>query len=204
MRQRLLSIAIGLVAGFAGAVVARQWPAASDPTPIAAAATREPSTAPIVPPGWDNRYLGRLAALEDRMRDLDGGATRPEPSAPAASSERAQHRAQLYQKELDHQRSRVDAHATEAIDPGWSRTQTDQLVAGLDAMIARRELVAERVDCRSKTCVATLTFPSPADALGFLASPALRVLGRDLHGLTSTPAPPSHAGAYDLTIVLDR
>jgi hypothetical protein len=71
-------------------------------------------------------------------------------------------------------------------------------------MLARGELVAENVDCRSRTCVATLTFPSPSDALTFLASPSLRMLGRELRGLTSTPAPPSSAGAYDLTIVLDR
>jgi hypothetical protein len=203
MRPSIATITVGLIAGVAGAVCARQWPAGAPAPSATVSSTREPPSARIVPPGWDRRYVDRLAAVEDRVRALGAGRAEP-PVEAGSSSVREQEREARYRRDLEYQHARVEGHAGEAVDPAWSRAQTGALRSELAPMLARGELVAEKVDCRSKTCVATLTFPSPSDALAFLASPSLRTLGRELRGLTSTPAPPSSAGAYDLTIVLDR
>jgi hypothetical protein len=203
MRPSIATIAVGLIAGVAGAVCARQWPARAPAPGVTVSGARERPSAPIVPPGWDRRYLDRLAAVEDRVRARGAGG----PEAPAEAgtgSAREQEREARYRRDLEYQRARLERHAGEAIDPAWSRTQTAALRSELAPMLARGELVAENVDCRSKTCVATLTFPGPSDALTFLASPSLRMLGRELRGLTSAPEPPSSAGPYELTIVLDR
>jgi hypothetical protein len=202
MRPPIATLAVGVIAGVVGAIGARQWPSDAPPASAQVASTREPAGARIVPPGWDRRYVDRLSALEDRVQGL--GATERAGAEAGSGAARGQDREARYRRELEYQRTRVAGHAGEAVDPAWSRTQTDALRTELAPMLARGELVAENVDCRSKTCVATLTFPSPSDALAFLASPSLRTLGRELRGLTATPAPPSSAGAYDLTIVLDR
>jgi hypothetical protein len=202
MRPPVVTIAVGVIAAIVGVIGARYWPGADAPPRVTEVSAREPPGARIVPPGWDRRYVDRLSALEDRVQAL--GATERAGAEAGSGAARAQDREARYRRELEYQRTRVAGHAGEAIDPAWSRTQTDALRTELAPMLARGELVAESVDCRSKTCVATLTFPSPSDALTFLASPSLRTLGRELRGLTATPAPPSSAGAYDLTIVLDR
>jgi len=204
MRPPIATIAVGVLAGIIGAIGARQWPADAPPAAATVSSTHEPPGARIIPPGWDRRYVDRLTALEDRVRALGTSERIGAPAEAGSGSVRALDREARYHRELEHQRTRVEGHAGEAVDPAWSRAQTDALRSDLAPMLARGELVAENVDCRSKTCVATLTFPSPADALTFLASRSLRLLGRELRGLTATPPPPSSGGAYDLTLVLDR
>jgi hypothetical protein len=203
MRPPVATIAVGVTAAIVGVIGARHWPGPDAPPRVTEVSAREPPGARIVPPGWDRRYVDRLSALEDRVQAL-GTTERAGAAEAGGGPARGQDREARYRRELEYQRTRVAGHAGEAIDPAWSRTQTDALRGELAPMLARGELVAENVDCRSKTCVATLTFPSPSDALTFLASPSLRTLGRELRGLTATPAPPSSAGLYELTIVLDR
>jgi hypothetical protein len=196
MQNRLTTIAVGLAAGIAGAIIATAWaPQAKVSLPAVAPGRNEARTgsgpAPIVPPGWDRRYLERINELEHKVQALEGHV---------APSEREQEKIAHYKRELATQEARRADHDREEVDAQWSSTGADRLRS------AARELgvVARAVDCRSRTCVASLRFPSPEAGLAFLRSPQTSKLVVGFSSMTSTPTPPASPGDYDLMVVFDR
>jgi hypothetical protein len=202
MQDRLISIAIGLVAGVCGALVVDARSSSSNPVGATAAATEvarngrgERMPGLIVPPGWDVRYFHRVNELAARVDAIEA---RTEPAAPL--TEREQGRSEHYRRELETQEARVADHQREELDPSWATTGAERVRATADAL----GLVLRTIDCRSKSCVANLRFSTPAAGLEFLRSREVSQLGRGFSGLTSTPIPPTATSDYDLTIVFDR
>jgi hypothetical protein len=213
-RQNLTASACGLLAGVLGAIVATRFAvrpaqlAASQPSPSTSAGG-------IVPPGWDPHIVGQIAALERRVGAAEGALASqraPEPSAapkapepargiPGRGAEWEQKRLEHYQQELATQATLVARHESEPVDAAWSKPLADSIQNGISLGGTERAFNVKGVDCRSKTCVATLTFPTPAEALGFLARSDPRLMAKGCNGFTATPQPPSGEGQYDLSIV---
>lgn len=205
MLNRLIMIVVGLAAGVVGAVVATaRTPQAGTPLPVAASdplrgheARGVPAPAPIIPPGWDRRYLERMNELEDKVQALEG---RVAPTERVTPTEREQEKRAHYERELATQEARLADHDREEVDAAWSSTGAERLRSAADNV----GVVARAVDCRSRTCVASLRFPSPEAGLTFLRSPQMSKLLVGFSSMTSTPAPPTNPGDYDLTVVIDR
>jgi hypothetical protein len=202
MQDRLINIAIGLVAGVCGALVVGARSSSSNPVGPATAATEvardgrsERMPGLVVPPGWDVRYLDRVNELAARVDAIEA---RTEPAAPL--TEREQGRSEHYRRELETQEARVAEHQREELDAPWATTSAERVRATADAL--GRSL--RTIDCRSKTCITSLRFSTPTAGLEFLRSREVSQLGRGFSGLTSTPTPPTATGDYDLMIVFDR
>ena len=199
MQNRLITIVLGLAAGVAGAlVVTMRAPQAQAPVPVVASdplrrhdARASSVRAPGAPPGWDHRYLERMNELEDKVQALEGRV---------APTEREQEKIAHYERELATQEARLADHGREEVDPQWSSTGAERLRSAAD----EAGVVARAVDCRSRTCVASLRFPSPEAGLAFLRSPRMRKLIVGFSSMTSTPTPPTSPGDYDLTVLFDR
>jgi hypothetical protein len=95
----------------------------------------------------------------------------------------------------------VSDHEQEELDPGWAPMVTEKLGRAFEPAASTGKAKVKDLDCRSKTCVARLTFATPMDALQYLASGEPKLNGPGFGGMTSTPEPPTGPGAYDLTIV---
>ena len=189
MRDRLLTIVVGLAAGVGGALLVGAR--GSEPPAPAAVQVRTPPAAPIVPPGWDRRTVVHVTDVE---------AKADTPAAPEGPSEREAERLAHYQRELETRQTQLSDHAREPVDPAWASTSSDQLRAAAEQL----GVTPRDIDCRSKTCVATLAFDSPSTALGFLHGKDMSSLITGFASMTSTPTPPTSDGDYDLTVVLAR
>jgi len=197
MKHTLWTIALGLAAGMAGALVVKQL---SAPLPAVAvlSAPKPMRDAPpmVVPPGWDARYLSRLATVEERVNALDA-ANKPQatPAATAKEEEREAH----YLREQETQNSKLATHQQEPLDASWAGTQEQSMRDALSVAGNRPQPQAIRIDCRSKSCVADATFASPSEALVYLRN--VPPVPHGCQGVTSTPMPPSSDGAYTLTFI---
>jgi hypothetical protein len=198
--RALPTIVLGLAAGVAGALAINAIrsndapPAAPRPAapPPRAAAAVLPA---IVPPGWDHRYV-------EPPGDLDHGGVAPEPAPAAAapSTDRDRDKAAHYEEELAARAAKLADHAREGVDAAWATDHESRVRAA----VAELGVTARDVDCRSKTCVATLALASPAAALALLRGRDMSKLASGFSGLSSTPTPPSGDGSYELTVVLER
>jgi hypothetical protein len=213
-KTTLIAGAVGLTAGLLGAVIAtRVAPRAERPAPAPSPA--EASARVIVPPGWDPRIRDQVTALERRVAVAEGALlARPgqaDPaSAPAGKPQRASDargpewekgRAEHYQKELETYRQRVASHESEPVDTAWAKPVAESIQARLVPEKGDRSFDLARVDCRSSTCVATLSFTSPAEALAFIAHRGPRLSAPGCNGYDVIPPPPSGEGRYDLPVV---
>jgi hypothetical protein len=203
MKSWVFPVAAGLVAGVFGAAlfghftIARptQPPVAPPPTPRAA----------ILPPGWDPGLTYRVTNLERRLDAVQPGPT-PSPSdklspSQAGLSDREQERSDHYQKELASLEKSLSEHANEGVDIDWSRTESEQIQRDLRPDTLANSAQVKAVDCRSKTCTATLSFPTPADGLTLIQQNPDRLTVAGCNGFSAIPTPPSSDGPYDLTIV---
>jgi len=199
MQNRLITIAVGLAAGVAGAAIfTARAPQARAPLPAVASgaprgheARAVPTPGPIIPPGWDRRYLERMNELEGKLQALEG---RGEPT------EREQEKLAHYERELSTQNARLADHDREEVDATWSSAGAERLRSAADKI----GVATRAIDCRSRTCVARLRFASPEAGLAFLHSPTMSKLVVGFTSMTSTPTPPTSPGDYDLTVVLGR
>jgi hypothetical protein len=212
MKTTVLLVGTGLVAGTAGALLTTALTSARaslGPTaPIHAMRESHPSP-PIVPPGWDPSFSARLSSVESQLGQVAASAPRAPAAAPSSASasdvdpasakaafdnERAQH----YQTELAYREQLLAEHDAEPLDRAWSASQGRAVRDALSKGGPSRPFELKDVDCRDATCVATLTFPSPVQALRYLRTPP--VAGTGCKGFTSTPTPPSDNGPYELTL----
>jgi hypothetical protein len=95
----------------------------------------------------------RLAALEQRLAEL----APPEPSRSAAAAPTPLESQQRYE-------ARLQRHAKEPVDPGWSRGTASLIEADVLKQAGSTSVRLGRVDCRTTSCTAELEWPSMADA----------------------------------------
>jgi hypothetical protein len=210
-RHSLMIVATGIVSGVVGAVIAGRMTAPGVASPALSAPLRPPAPI-IVPPGWDSNWSARLDRVENDLAvhrlQPASVADRGDPSAessppPQSARERAEERLSHYQREVALHTQRLAEHSLETIDPSWSWQQGQTVHQSFETDPARPHGTAApqrvQVDCRSKTCIAKLTFPTPMAGLEYLHSNLPSPAG--CNGMASTPLPPKDNGAYDLDVV---
>jgi hypothetical protein len=198
VRSALIPAIVGVLSGALGAVCVGRFSVAA-PTPPAR--SEPPLAMPILPPGWDARYLARSGSVESKVVEP------PKPSSPAAQpgahetpSEHERGRAEHYQRELETQANAIAEHEREPVDESWSQGAAQSVRQAIADAAADSPFAVRAVDCRSKTCVASVTFPSPAEALG--RHRALGAVSPPVcHGMSSVLDPPTGDGPYDATVV---
>jgi hypothetical protein len=202
VRVQLSVALIGVLSGAAGALlVGRFSPAPKPAAPIV------PGPAPpvqvIVPPGWDPRFATRLAGVEDRLAALRTGEP-PSAAEPHAvdepAGEREREREEVYRADLELQDRAVEDHGREPRDAPWANREASEIRVAMSAAPVTPPFAVRAIDCRSKTCLATVTFSSPAEALQQHEALS-RVVPPGCNGLTSALQPPNGDGAYDTTVV---
>jgi hypothetical protein len=210
-RRAIFAAGAGGVVFGAFLVIVTAGPLSRPPAPPARASDEGgPPPVSRLPPGWDPRFSSRLAAVERRLADLDvapdaAAATTGAPNARGVAEDlddqREQEVDQQYQRDLARQRQLVEAHAAEPVDPAWAQEQTASIRAELQrALTGEHAFAVSDVDCRDKTCLARLVYPSPDDALAGRGQLA-QVLVRGCHGLSSALEPPTGAGPYTTTLI---
>lgn len=207
-----LVVAVGVISGVGGAVLAtRLAPAPTTAAPpVVVTSARAPS--PVVPPpGWDPRFLTRFAALEADVARLsaalEAGAP-PASSAPSADDHARREglrgdpdvRLEQYVRELAILEGKLADHRKEPLDPDWARTEQATLTKGFAARPDAAKRTVTSVDCRSRTCVVGLRFASPDDALEQIRDVS-SVYVEGCNGIITTFPPPKGPGAYEASLV---
>ena len=208
-RSVLVIVTTGLGAGALGAVWASSRSTKSPPPRPASLETERPETTArvVVPPGWNPALVSRLSHVEQQLDEL----RHPDASPPAAAGPsagagpnpveaREKERAIQYDQELDYRQEALANHASEPSDPAWAGPLASTMRQSLSTAFEGLAQTAN-VDCRSKTCTATLTFPTPSDALVSLRQSASKLSVDGCGSLAAIPTPPTSAGPYDLTLV---
>jgi hypothetical protein len=199
--------AVGLGSGTVGAIVYARIHKPAPPIPVAAAG-EGPQHAPIVPPGWNLALVSRLASVEQKVDELRAPAAVPsasigasaDPTAKERQEERERQRAADYQKELDYREKALTEHASEPSDQSWAAPQAASMEQSIKTAFEGSARAAT-VDCRTKTCVATLTFPSPSDALVSMGQRAQKLAVEGCQGFVAIPTPPTSDGPYDMKVM---
>lgn len=208
MHAVVMTILSGLIAGSLG-VVAGSW--------LSARST--PATAPA-PTGTvtEQELRERLAAVEGELAEQrtmllsknsmtppppQTGGERQPPSGSASSTAltnlreaREQQREERYDKELADQEVRLFEHATQPIDRQWA--------GPTEALLLKELAVGEsraKVDCRTHSCVARLSFPSRHEAVGYLRGGFI-IPPPGCRSIASVP-PRETSGEYELAILFD-
>lgn len=202
--RALTVIAIGLASGALGALMVTRLGAPASTQAALSTAARSEVQPPrrIVPPGWDPRFLERLDAVEQQVAELGDSKSLGEQDGTAdawrdkPASAREQERLAHYQQELASQEQLLADHSVESLDAAWATPLQRELAAKVQAGSAGAEAVD--VDCRSKTCIVRIRYPSPSEALAH-TDQLPSVAG--CPGITSTPPPPTSAGTYELLAV---
>jgi len=205
-RSTALVAVTGLVSGTFGAVVYGHFTRPSGPRSAASSTEHPQARASVIPPGWDPTLVSRLANVEEKLDKLGSpvaAASLPAkaPASPGSKDGRTreERRAEHYQKELDLLERHLADHASEPRDDAWASPLTERMQRSLSAAFEGSAQTTS-VDCRSKTCTATLSFPTPGAALASIQqSRNFVVLG--CKGGSVIPKPPTNAGPYDLTVV---
>jgi hypothetical protein len=132
-------------------------------------------------------------------------AEEPKPAGgdedPTATRERE--RMAHYQKELAYRERRLAEHQQEAFDGGRALQLEATIRKSMGASEGSHQGTLKAVDCRTKSCVVTLTFPSPAAALDSMRCEALPRMRERCTGLVAIPTPPTNDGPYDLSVIYD-
>lgn len=205
MKQSLAVIVTGLLAGTAGAFIAGHLGS----SPVAVVEEARPKPSPrltITPPGWDDRFVARLASVEAQLGQVKAAQT---PARTEATPEPAEHvslevnaregeRQAFYDNELDLQKDRLNSHSNEPVDLAWAEAEASRVTQALSGENVPYRI--KSIDCRTSSCVSQLAFHSPSEALEYLSSSAPKTpVG--CKGLIATPTPPTSAGEYELAMV---
>jgi hypothetical protein len=205
-------IAASISGALAGAVVATIAGRilAPAPKPTAASGPRVVDAPVMVPSSWDTRFLPRLEAVESKVALLSAGRPNTDASDGEHSTdtkvagdngERAAALEQQYELDLAHQDHVLFEHQHEPADREWARAQEQEIGRVLsEASDHGGGFRVESVDCRSKTCVAEITYPSPGDALS-KRNNLSSISAKGCHGMSSALERPTSAGAYTARII---
>lgn len=207
MKQSLVFVVVAIGAGVLGGAMfghsSRSAPRPESP-PIERPEPHPPLV--IVPPGWDATLTDRVAALEHRLdRPQRSDDRPPDPSSQSQpGSDREAERVAQYQKELEYRTRSLADHDGEPLDSAWAGTESDQIrrdFARKTSNAGARSVELKAVDCRSKTCTAELSFPTPVAGLGFIQQGPATLAVPGCNGFSSVPPPPTGDGRYEVTVL---
>jgi hypothetical protein len=208
MRPTLGLVVTAAVAATLSAVVATARssaePRAEAPAPQPVHPERVDGSARL-PPGWDPRFAERLARVEQQVAQSavqTRPAVAPEGEPPREpQDDREQLRSEQYQQELTDLRQALDEHAREPFDSSWAPDQERSIDQAFAKQVdSKAGAKLENVDCRSKTCVAKVSFPTPDDAVMHLVALS-DASAPGCGGLSITLEPPSAPGRYQIKAV---
>lgn len=106
----------------------------------------------------------RIARMQRRLDELEARAQHPARDEGAAESQPERPLAEEKAEHLARHRKALDDHLLEPFDPAWASSTAKTIQEGLQGIAASGHLTALKPDCRSRTCVATVQWPSAAAA----------------------------------------
>ncbi len=207
MKQTVVFAVLAIGAGIlGGAIFGRLSRPAAPAEPPRAPRAEFRLPAVIVPPGWDPKLVERVGALEHRLDVAQSKDSRPTDSAEPQNqqvADREAERAAQYQKELDYRARIIAEHDSEPLDSAWAGPESDQIKRdfALKMKPGSKSVGVEAIDCRSKTCTARLSFPTPLEGLQFVQQGPAALMVSGCNGYSSVPPPPTGEGRYEVTVV---
>jgi hypothetical protein len=160
---------VALIGGAVGALLVSFFGPLSKAEPVQQAAARSTDAQQhldSLSTGQANTHA-RLAALEMETRLLasanaarDHGASSAELADPA----NAPHR-QTEEEERQANEAQLAAHAAEPVDVAWALAKSQSVTIALDGLNSPGNMQVSKLECRSKTCLARLSWPTRSDAL---------------------------------------
>ncbi|HKO50671.1 MAG TPA: hypothetical protein VJV79_23285 [Polyangiaceae bacterium] len=156
-----------------------------------------------VPPGWDPRFLARISTLETRVAELAvSGNSRPAEEPPLAQEPAPRPEPEArYARDIALEQQALQEHRREALDENWARAQSGSMRDQFAALTSiNQHFQVADVDCRSKTCIVQLVYPTPDEALE-RRDDLRQMLVMGCHGMSSALAPPTAPGPYKSTLV---
>ena len=208
-----LTLLLGLISGLAGSLIAGRLssfpasPLGSEYPSTERAGFGIPSQGLRIPPGWGKilkRHSGPHATGAKNGPGTFGSGDKDEESRlieeEGQPTERMKEAQLEYEEELGLLAQQLSSHEKEILDRPWSEAQGQAI---RQSVFRAKEDATElgSVDCRNSSCVATLTFPTPLDALYFLSGPkTLDLAAAGCKGYNIIPPVPVDNGPYDLKI----
>jgi hypothetical protein len=160
-RRGLLPVVCGGAAGALATLLvsATRTPEARAPILTASASVAECSAPPRA---QDQAVLARLARLEAECRSAPAASSAETPTHDSQGEGPAP--AEAREAQAARHALAIAAHRDEPIDPRWARETASAFEDDLAKIAARAHFTIERVDCRSASCLASVTFSRYADA----------------------------------------
>jgi hypothetical protein len=204
-RKAITTFVIGaLLAGGAVALTVLHNNRAKPPTSLGSSVPIvQPAPAPGDLAASQDSTLRRIAELEMKLAQLQAPATATAPLASAAVEKPPIDYEEARHNQLQQHAAALRAHEEEPVDPRWSRQARSDFAQDLAAGEKDLQFKVKDVDCRTTTCVATLTFDSYSAArrhwLGIMALPTKNNCTREV--TLGDPSDP--AAAFDTSFVFD-
>jgi hypothetical protein len=201
MRSRIIRIALTIAAGAAGGGITLALAAHSNAPPVdrdpVSASPPVETMAPALHRSEEVAYVQEApATVPAGQPPTASSATPPDPPANLNPIE-------ARRRQIAEHRSAVENHYRDPIDRRWARTAERQLRDDLSAWASNLHFDTKAVDCRTTSCVATLTFPSYQAANGSWMHVLTLPYGLDCNREVTLDDPPEDARAFDATVVFD-
>jgi hypothetical protein len=199
-----LLVGVGLVAGGVCGLGAAAALSPKKPLSKSSPAEASPPAAVTSPASVDGE---RLVAIEQRLGALESAGVSAPPATPSAPTPPAT--ADLVgdgNAETDHagaHAAAVAAHAREPRDARWARSKADSLRGNLEKVHDRAHFQIDDVDCRSETCVATLSFESYTAAQAGWQQALVLSADPECSREIALDPPSNSAGRFPATLVYD-
>lgn len=146
---------------------------------------------------------GRVARLEATVGHLKHAAVITPPNRSIAPTPEPLHKRETQEDLTRTHENRIVEHFNQAHDPRWSETAETGFRSDLGKLGETGKFAVSRVDCRTTTCIATLSWPSRTDAMqampGIVHAAYRSNCGKTLH----LPDEIEGAPAYEATVVFD-
>lgn len=183
----------------------RPSPAPEQPRPASPAqAAVAPSVDRAASPGAAED-AARVRRLELRIAEMEGSASEAEPAAAAEREEETLDPAEALAQDTARWEGKLTAHEQERRDPTWSEKAEGLFQSDFSAMARGRKFEAASIDCRTTSCVATVTWPSYApeevqnDAMFIAGYPQQENCATSV----SVPPPEDRSVAYRAQVIFD-
>lgn len=141
----------------------------------------------------------RLGELEQRVAAAEASATRSLPREETADRD-VEGKKLIYRQRHE---AAVAKHASEPVDKRWAQSAARVLGADLGRLEAKAKFRTVEMDCRSKSCVGVLEWPSYEQALAAQFSVVSQFYGMNCAREIYIPEPAKNEDRYQAKLVFD-